>query len=66
MRGLSRLLATEATLTDRYMEWSQQGKAFVIAYSATEREAEEIAKLLLPFHPLAAQWFSPAYIQSLF
>ena len=62
---LSRALDTEACLVDRYADWARKGSAFLIAFSATEEDAEAVAEILKPLAPSAMHWFAAGYIQHL-
>jgi hypothetical protein len=61
----SRLLDTEATLVDHYGRWARRGAGFLVAYSATEDDAERIFELVRQFHPVAVHWFMSGYIRHL-
>lgn len=62
---ISRVLDTEIGLMDRYGLWARAGASFLLAYSATEGKAEEVAKVLKPLDPIAMHWFMAGYIQHL-
>jgi hypothetical protein len=65
MAQFSRLLDTEAPMVDQYGRWAHQGAGFLIAYSPTQTQAEEIFELLKPRNPMAVHWFMPRYIRHL-
>jgi hypothetical protein len=65
MVQFSRLLDTEAPLVDHYGQWARRGSGFLVAYSPTQAQAEEIFELLMPLHPMAMHWFMPGYIRHL-
>lgn len=65
MMRVSRVLDTEAGLVDRYSIWARRGAAFLVAYSPTQAQAEEISDLLKPLYPVAVHWFATGYIRRL-
>lgn len=65
MVEISRVLDTEIGLMDRYARWARAGAGFLLAYSATQEDAEEIAKTLAPLGPTTVHWFMASFIQHL-
>jgi hypothetical protein len=65
MVHFSRLLDTEAPMVDRYGQWARRGSGFLVAYSPTQAQAEEIFEYLQPLNPTAVHWFMPSFIRHL-
>ncbi len=65
MTQLSRFIGTEAAFVDNDVELAQRGAGFVAVYCEDEPESRRIHDLMLPFEPLAMQWYLSGAIRSL-
>jgi len=65
MTEFSRLIGTEASFADKDVRQARRGAGFVAAHCATEAEAERIRDIILPYDPVAVQWYRAGAIRSL-
>lgn len=65
MTQLSRFIGTEAAFQDNDRQLARRGAGFVAVYCENEHEADRIRALMLPFKPMAMQWYLDAAIRSL-
>jgi hypothetical protein len=65
MARISRSLGTEEVFVDIDVAKAEEGAGFLAVYRPREEQAEQIRDLVLPFDPLAMQFYLSSGVQSL-